>query len=227
MGAIALVGGDEFGQNCIPMDQELLRRIPTRPPRVVILPTAAAHQRPHLAAENGIRYFKELGAAATSAMILDRRDADDHRCVDQLKEANLLYITGGDPWHLLESLRDSAATATIKELKEQNMLIAGSSAGAMVLGEKMRYGKGANWIQGLGLAPRVVVLPHHERVNKADTELLLGMLESHITILGVEGATACVNDGDDIWQVIGSGSVTAYAGGKGQRYETGQSFLIP
>ncbi|MFH1485594.1 MAG: Type 1 glutamine amidotransferase-like domain-containing protein, partial [Chloroflexota bacterium] len=108
MGAIALVGGDEFRQSCIPMDQELLRRIPTRPPRVVILPTAAAHQRPHLAAQNGIRYFKALGAVATSVMILGRKDADDHRYVDQLKEADLLDITGGDPWHLQESLRDSA-----------------------------------------------------------------------------------------------------------------------
>jgi len=97
----------------------------------------------------------------------------------------------------------------------------------MVLGEKMRSSKGANWTQGLGLARGVAVLPQHERASKADTELLFGMLESHITILGVEGATACVNEGDDIWQVIGSGKVTVYAGRKSQRYEPGQSFQIP
>jgi hypothetical protein len=57
---IALVGGNEFRQNCEPMDRALLAQFGKRP-RVRILPTAAK-ESPRLAAQNGIRYFEKLDA---------------------------------------------------------------------------------------------------------------------------------------------------------------------
>ena len=60
---IALIGGNEFRPNCEPMDRALLARLAAEP-IVVILPTAAAHENPRLAADNGVRYFRRLGAQA-------------------------------------------------------------------------------------------------------------------------------------------------------------------
>jgi hypothetical protein len=53
-GLNALVGGNEFHPDCEMMDCTLLARIAGKP-TVGVLPTAAAHERPDLAAENGIR----------------------------------------------------------------------------------------------------------------------------------------------------------------------------
>ncbi len=69
-GLIALVGGNEFRSDCEPMDRELLARLPAEP-KVVLLPTAAAHENPRLAADNGVRYFRRLDAQASAAMIVD------------------------------------------------------------------------------------------------------------------------------------------------------------
>ena len=59
MGVVALMGGNEFREDCIPLDQELLS-LAKQPHRVVIVPTAAAFENPRKAAENGIRYFELL-----------------------------------------------------------------------------------------------------------------------------------------------------------------------
>ena len=62
-GLIALTGGNEFRSDCEPMDRALLARLATEP-IVVIVPTAAAHENPRLAADNGVRYFRRLGTQA-------------------------------------------------------------------------------------------------------------------------------------------------------------------
>ena len=62
-GLIALIGGNEFRPDCEPMDRALLARLDAEL-KVVILPTAAAHENPRLAADNGVRYFRRLGAQA-------------------------------------------------------------------------------------------------------------------------------------------------------------------
>ena len=66
-GRIALVGGDEFRPGCEPMDRELLGATGVDRSRVVILPTAAAHESPRQAASNGVSYFSGLGCDASRA----------------------------------------------------------------------------------------------------------------------------------------------------------------
>ena len=67
-GPIALVGGDEFGPRCESVDRELLNLRPSTRLAVAVVPTAAAGQRPELAAANGTRYFESLGAEARGVM---------------------------------------------------------------------------------------------------------------------------------------------------------------
>lgn len=108
-GLLALMGGDEFRPDCVPMDRALLERAGKSPARLVIVPTAAAQQNPRLAAEHGIRYFEALGAKAAPAMIITRDDADDDSQSGLLAEADVIYLTGGDPRTLLATLRGTAA----------------------------------------------------------------------------------------------------------------------
>ena len=208
------------------MDLWLLGRIPRRPPRVVVLPTAAAPEDPHRAAENGVRYFRRLGAVTAAAMVVTRGDAESRRRLAPLQKADLVYLTGGDPWHLLECLQGTALGGALEGFWRRGGMVVGSSAGAMVLGEKMRSREGEVWIEGLGLAARVAVLPHHERLAHFRIRLLRRSLDPGVALLGIASATACVNSGGNTWQVVGAGTVTVYLGEEAHRYRPSQHFTL-
>ncbi|HUY76556.1 MAG TPA: Type 1 glutamine amidotransferase-like domain-containing protein [Ktedonobacterales bacterium] len=231
MGILALVGGDEFRANCVPMDRELLGMIARGPARVVILPTAAAQQGPGMAAANGVRYFAGLGAEASSAMVLTRADADDPTMVAALADADLIYLTGGSPSYLLGALRGSAVWSAIQRRYQEGAMIAGSSAGAMVMGVAMRYG-GAAWTPTLGLTTRLAVIPHHDGAPNAsqgytaDLRASLPQLAPPPTVVGVATATACIGDDGDEWRVVGVGAVTVYATEGPRVYHAGERFTL-
>ncbi len=150
-GLIALVGGNEFRRDCEPMDRALLARLGSTP-KVVIVPTAAAHENPRLAADNGVRYFRRLGAQSEAAMIVDAQGARQTSLVAQINNADLVYFTGGDPVYLLETMRDSPTWRAASDVLDRRGAIAGSSAGAMICGGQM-WAPGHGWREGLGLVP--------------------------------------------------------------------------
>src|SRR5271166_3242029 len=169
-GRIGLAGGNEFRSNCVTMDKMLLvqlKRSMDRPPRVVIIPTAAIKGNPKMAADNGVRHFTALGAAASAALVVTRADADSTRYADQIKEADMVYLAGGDPPYLRDTLRGSSVWAAIRAVYERGGIVAGSSAGAMVLAAKMRaYGMSGDWIEALNVVPNIVVFPHHRAASQ-------------------------------------------------------------
>ena len=226
MGTIALVGGNEFRPNCVAMDREILRRVGNLTPRVLILPTAAGSEEPGAAAANGIRHFQGLGLEATALMVVSRADAENDALAARVKDADVIYLTGGDPAYLLETLRHSAVWAAIERLYRQGAAVVGSSAGAMALSAQMRRGP-RDWLPGLGLAPRLAVLPHHEGCTEQEARDQREALPSSLVLLGIAAATACINTGDDAWQVAGEGSVCVYGEYSADRYATGASFALP
>jgi len=219
MGPIALVGGDEFRDGCEPMDREILAVAGATRPKVLIVPTAAARQNPSKAAANGVSYFARLGALAESLMVLDPRDADDDGLASRVSWADVVYLTGGDPSHLLDVLRGSRLLEAIRTAVAGGVVLAGSSAGAMVLGEWMRYG---GTRPALGLLDGLAVLPHHERSNP-DT-VAADLAEAGYPagyVLGIDAGVACLG-GRDGWRIVGNGSVVLYSHCKWRRYQTGE-----
>jgi cyanophycinase len=229
MGIIVLAGGNEFRKNCVAMDSRILQLIPNRPPRVAILPTAAVRGSPRLAAENGIRHFKALGAEATAVMVVNRADADDLGQAAALKEADLVYLAGGDPWYLLDTLRGSAVLTAMLDVAARGGAIAGSSAGAMVLAAQMRTGDFDGWIDALDVVKHVAVLPHHQQADPATIRELLSKRDPQVSGLGIDEATACFSQDDNgtTWEVAGVGGVTLYTADNSRRYQPGQRFTIP
>ncbi len=226
MGMIALVGGDEFRPDCEPMDRALLAGVQRQPPRVVIVPTAAARQGPALAAKNGERWFRALGAQTRSLMIVSDSEASDPRVIATLTEDDVIYLTGGDPALLLSVLRGSALAEALRRRLREGALVAGSSAGAMALGAAMRYG-GRGWTIALGLAPHVAVLPHHDAAPRADWQALCSGAPAGVTPLGVPTATACVNaDDSPEWRVVGAHPVTIYAADGPRQALPGATFTL-
>lgn len=225
-GEIALVGGNEFRPDCEPMDRALLDRLGKRP-RVRILPTAAK-ENPRLAAQNGIRYFRKLGAEAEAVNILNRMDAQNPSFTPLLEEADLLYFAGGDPMHLLGVFHDSPAWEKVVRLWRQGRNLAGSSAGAMILGEKM-WDPGKGWRNGLGVIRRLAVLPHHSTLAaRWDLGRMLHSLPASFVLAGIDEATALFGPP---WRVLGVGEVVLYQSGRNSlvphSFKCGQEVIFP
>ena len=135
-------------------------------PRVVIVPTAVARHRPGLAVAHGERAFRAAAARAgaevrvSSADILGRADAETPGAtvLAQLEGAHLVHLPGGDPDLIPAVLRGTAGWAAILRAHAAGACVAGASAGAMALAERLWTPHGP--AEGLGLVPGIAVLPH-------------------------------------------------------------------
>jgi len=228
-GIIALAGGNEFRDNCKAMDRRLLDSIGSRPEAVAVavLPTAAIKGSPRMAADNGVRYFNSLGAKAYPVMVVTREDAENPAYAKDIEQADMVYLAGGDPWYLLEVIRDSAILTAARRVYERGGILAGSSAGAMVLAAQMRTEDFGSWLDALDITPGVAVLPHHEHANGHQVDPLRGRLNKDITLLGIDEATACFSrNASHAWEVAGIGGVTVYRPDGAIRYTAGKLFTL-
>lgn len=211
-GEVGLVGGEEFRPGCESMDLEIMRTSGQSPAKVLIIPTAAAFSGPAKAASDGVRHFSSLGGDASRLMVLDKGQADELAFIQPSRGAGVVYFTGGSPDHLLATLRDSELLKSILEAVEGGAVLAGSSAGAMVLGSLMRRPGSGQWVEALGIVPGVAVFPHHEGRDPAETSRqLISQAPAGLTVLGVDARTGCLGRPGS-WRVVGSGKVTVYRG---------------
>ena len=135
-------------------------------PRVVLVPTAVARHRPDLAVAHGERAFRDAAGRAgvnihvAEARLLDRADAEHPgpAMVALLEGADLVHLPGGDPDLIPAVLRGTAAWASILRAHATGACVAGASAGAMALAERLWTRDGP--VDGLGLVPGIAVLPH-------------------------------------------------------------------
>jgi len=220
---IALIGGEEFRPGCEEMDRAMLAAAEARRPRLLVLPTAAAHENPAMAASNGVSYFSELGADAAPLMVLDRSDAEDEAMAAEVKAADVVYLTGGNPANLLDALQGSLLLSSMKVAHQRGAVLAGSSAGAMVMGTWMRF---RGWQEALGIAGSIATLPHHERAQpeSVTAELATDSPPGLTAVLGIDARTGCLATGEG-WTVLGTGQVTVYQGGAWRRLGSGESFI--
>ena len=223
-GRIALVGGEEFRRNCVDMDRDLLAATGKDPARVVVIPTAAV-TGPVKAAYDGVTHFNSLGGKAEPLMALDEERANDPELVGRIAGADIIYFTGGNPNHLLETLQDSRLLAAITEALAGETILAGSSAGAMVMGSLMRRPRAEEWVTGLGIAAGICVLPHHERSKPEEVaEQIQEHLDGGLTALGIDAQTGCLGQARN-WKVIGSGKVTVYRQDGWRIYQPGETII--
>ena len=218
-GPVALVGGAEFLPPAAPLDAWLLER--SGSPAVTVLPTAA-REHPEMAVATARRHFRSLGGDVDAAMILTRRDAEDPGSRARLAGARFLYLAGGDPRYLLSVLRGTPAWEGVIDALDAGSVLAGSSAGAMVLCEWMLVPGSEQLDAALGLVPGLVVLPHHNRWHDRSPGGL-GEVAAVVSgvgrpdLLGIDEATGLVLEEPHGCRVLGAGSVTLYRVGPGGR----------
>ena len=181
------------------------------PVRVVIVPTAAARQRPELAAEHGRVAFLAAGARAgvdlaiETAWIRTRSDAADLAERARLEAADVIHLPGGDPDLIPGVLRDTRAWASALVAWRRGACLAGASAGAMAFGDRVWTPGGP--IDGLRLVPGLAVIPHFDP-RRGDGWRRAVDPDGVLTWLGLPERTLALGRPGGPWSVVGTGAVT-------------------
>ena len=210
-GEIALVGGDEFRAGCEEMDHEIMRSSGQCPARVLVVPTAAV-TGPAKAANDGTAHFAALGGKSSHLMLLEKEQAENPAFFAPVSKADVVYFTGGSPENLLETLKDSRFFHALLAASDKGTVLAGSSAGAMVMGSMMRGPRSGGWVEALSVVPGVVILPHHERRDQSEvSKELQETAPGGLVYLGIDARTGCLGNPGN-WRVVGFGKVTVYLG---------------
>ena len=191
---------------------------------IAILPTAAApdnnHQR---AGQKGVNWFKDLGAKNVSALpLIDRTSADDPAIEEALARSRLIYLLGGFPRHLAKSLGGSRSWQAILSAYQAGAVIAGSSAGAMILCEHYYDPGSARVMEGLKLIKGLCILPHHDTFGKNWAPRLSQLLPDSV-LVGIDEETGLICDiSAETGCVHGKGKITVYHDGRIEPMEPGQ-----
>lgn len=226
MGYLLLEGGAEFGGRMRDPDLKAIELAGGFNAPIRIIPTAAApdnnHQR---AGNNGIRWFQSLGAKdVISVSLLSRIRADDKNIAQSLREAKLIYLLGGFTHYLGQTLKDSIAWDGAMEAYRNGAVIAGSSAGAMVMCQFYFDPSAGRVHDGLNLVSNSLVLPHHDRFGKSWAPKLIKKIPE-VTLIGIDEQTGMLNDGENnAWNIYGAGEVTLYRADQVETYKAGRSF---
>ncbi|MGD2096608.1 MAG: Type 1 glutamine amidotransferase-like domain-containing protein [Desulfobacterales bacterium] len=228
MGYILLAGGAEFGGRMAEPDLRSIELAGGFDVRISIIPAAAAPDNNHLrAGQSGVDWFKQLGAVDVSALPLtDRGSADDPTVVETLGNSRIIYLLGGFPGHLAQSLVGSKSWQAILSAYQAGAVIAGSSAGAMILCDTYYDPHAKNTYSGLGLIPGACILPHHDTFGKSWAPELSRLLPGTI-LIGIDEQSGMLNDGPQgRWQISGAGGITLYQNNRRLQFATGQSFEL-
>lgn len=229
-GSLVLEGGAEFGGRMADVDRQALALAGGVQAPVVILPTAAApdHNHQH-AGNNGLHWFRGLGATNVSlAMVIDQASANDPEIALAVRTARLIYLLGGFPAYLEQSLRASSVWTAALEAYQSGAVIAGSSAGAMVLCEDYFDPGTGQTRPGLGMLPRMCVIPHHNTFGQQWAGKLRELLPQSI-LLGIAEQTGIVSQAgrSDSWTVHGGGKVTVYFPSSSRVFREKDEFKLP
>jgi cyanophycinase len=214
-GPLILVGGTEFMPGNEPHDRVFADAAAAGPAYVIA--TAAVRQGPDRAVATARRWFADLGLDVTELRLRGRRDAAEPSAVEAARDGRGFYLCGGDPGLVVKLLAGTPAWDAIGEAwRTAGAALAGSSAGAMALGEWTLIRAGMSharrrFAPALGVVPGVAVVPHFEEFGEG---WLTSIDREHrgAALLGLDTRTAAVWQPRTGWSAMGEGRVIVITG---------------
>jgi cyanophycinase-like exopeptidase len=198
-----------------------------------VLATAAARQRPDLAVRHAVEWFGRLGLEMEELPATKRSHATSAEIAERAHAGRFFYLVGGDPGLVPKTLAGTPVWEAIAEAWRAGAALAGSSAGAMALGEwtlirdKMPGDDRRRYRPALGLVPGIAVLPHFDTFGHRWVDSALAAApRDDVVLLGVDERSAAVWQ-DGIWRGYGPGGVTVIAVGERRRFGSGEIEGLP
>ncbi|HEX8771437.1 MAG TPA: Type 1 glutamine amidotransferase-like domain-containing protein [Acidimicrobiales bacterium] len=210
-GPLALVGGCEWSEGCT-FDAALMAESGTTD--VLVLPTAAAYEHAERKVEQAEEHFTKIGAKVRGLMVLHRHEAEEEANANVVRKSRFVYLSGGSPMHLRSVLKDSALWDAILDAWHGGAVLAGSAAGAMVLCDPMVDPRGGAFTLGLGLLPRMALIPHHDTWSTEKAKRTITLAPARLPIVALDEQTALIRRPDTSWVVEGAGKAVVFLDGQ-------------
>lgn len=188
---------------------------------IVVIPTASSI--PVEVGENYLEAFATLGCANVTVLdIRSKKDSEKQDSIDLIKAANCVMFSGGDQSKIRDKIGGTKIHEIIKDRyqNEKGFVVAGTSAGAMMMSQEMIAGgsateafiKGAvTMYKGLGLVPSLIIDTHFVkrgrfgRISEAVAQF------PNLVGLGLAEDTGMIIKNNKC-RVIGSGMVIIFDG---------------
>ena len=236
-GSLALVGSGEYLPAMAAFEKSLIDDgVKNGKQEIYVqIPTAAGRE-----SESRLNFWKDLGKTQADSLnvksiylpIYTREDAFKPEYIEQIKNSALIYMSGGDPHYLADTLIGTPLWDAIYENWQTGGSLAGCSAGAMVLSAQIpnfRFSK-KEPTTGLNLIPNIRVIPHFNKffkwIPESAAKILLHVPDNTI-LIGVDELTAIVKrSGDEHWVVYGEAKVHVLKGMPDQQLTHNQTIKL-
>tara|TARA_R110001592_G_scaffold148471_3_gene373322 strand:- start:2414 stop:3532 length:1119 start_codon:yes stop_codon:yes gene_type:complete len=135
-----------------------------------------------------------------------------------LLKADGVWITGGRQWRLAKSYKDTQVVNSLKTIYKAGKTIAGTSAGASIMGSLLVRGDSldptvmlGDYHQGFGLMKSIAIDQHHLARNRQFDMFEIKRAHPHLLGIGIEENTGIIVN-QDHFKVVGAGYVSIYDG---------------
>lgn len=185
--------------------------------KIAIIPCAS--REPAIVGDRYYKIFQHMGAKQVQVLdIRYRSECDESRWLDILNDCTGVFVTGGDQIRLCDLIGGTELLKTIKSgVQSGKLVLAGTSAGAAMMGEVMIAGGSSGespnpslveLTEGLAVIPELLVDQHFHNRNRMAR--LISAVAAHPDKLGVgiDEDTCIAIDGDGTFEVLGKGAVT-------------------
>ncbi|MCB7481481.1 cyanophycinase [Christiangramia sediminis] len=218
-GTLFIIGG---GSRPVEMVQRIIRESEIdKGGYGVILPMASSE--PDSAIFYAKKQFTKLGMKNIVGFNFSKNEKIAPTRLDSLRNANLIYISGGDQDRFMQAIKNTPVEQAIHENYQNGGMIAGTSAGAAVMSKKMITGTelkhpeyhstflhlekdNLELKEGLGLIKNVIIDQHFVRRSRYN-RLLTAVIEfPEITGIGIDESTAILIR-NNISEVVGESQV--------------------
>ena len=215
--AIMVIGGAEDKVHGREILQTFFYRSGASEARLAIIPSAS--REPVIVGDRYQGIFGEMGAKEIKVLDMrDRAQGSDSQFQDYIEECTGVFLTGGDQLRLCGLLSDTPLMERVRQrVHLGEITLAGTSAGAAVMGHHMIAGGGSgespnrslvDMAIGLGIIPEVIVDQHF--LNRNRTARLMSAIAGHPDRLGIgiDEDTCAMFERDGWMHAIGKGTVT-------------------
>jgi cyanophycinase len=215
-GPLALVGGNELNPGNEPQDHVLVAAAGAGP--AFVLATAAGRGHPEMAVRHATAWFDRLGIGVQELPAIRKRDVTSPEIAARARAGRFFYLVGGDPGRVPTTLAGTPVWDAVVAAWRDGAALAGSSAGAMALGawtlirDKHPGDTSRLYRPGLGVVPRIAVIPHFDTFGEGWVAASLGgRPQEDAVLVGIDERSAALWQ-DGLWRAYGPGDVTVFRG---------------
>ncbi len=220
-GHLLVIGGAEDKYNERRILKKFLELAGGDKAEVLIVPVASDF--PEFAADVYTQAFRNLGIANPRVLRATSRQDIVHADVEKLTSGVTgVFMTGGDQMRLVSLLGGTKlAEALRKKVRDTNVVMAGTSAGAAAMSTSMivrgepsshPHKDAVKLSPGLGFLKNIIIDQHFSERGRISRLITAVAYNPYNLGIGIDENTAIILDGKGILEVYGQGSTTIVDG---------------